>query len=89
MNKPLPGKLAPAALAKLRQEHDDYIAGLIKAGMRVLTYRAPCCGSEVATAKGQRGQVWDTIARCPECGRMHVKITKGAKAYGFIPESHA
>lgn len=86
MSKLLPQKIVGSALAKLRREHYAYMAEVRKSDAKITKYRAPCCGVLIETLQASRGQVWDTMARCPECGRMHIKITRGAKAYGFIPE---
>lgn len=87
MSKSTFGKLDTKALEKLRVEYHEWIERSERMEQRLIAYRTPCCGAEIKTVPASRGVQWDSTSYCPLCGRMHINITRGAKAYGFIPEA--
>lgn len=72
-------------LAKLKAKNDEYFARMRDQGRKLVAYHAPCCKGLLETLAAPRGQVWDTMAQCPHCGGMYLKITKGAKVEAFVP----
>jgi Zn finger protein HypA/HybF involved in hydrogenase expression len=73
-------------LAKLKARHDEYIEKCRAAGAKLTAYRAPCCGGLLEARVAPRGQVWDTMAQCPHCGGLYLKITKGDRVTAVVPE---
>lgn len=62
-------------LARLKKDHDEYIARLKADGTQLLVYRVPCCNGELESRAAPTGAKWDTLATCPHCGTLYMKIT--------------
>lgn len=76
-------------LPDLRQSHHSYIERAKAAGMRVITYTAPCCGAQVeTTAPKRRGEQWDTLTVCPNCGTQGLKVVKRDGVTVHLTEGH-
>lgn len=69
----------------LKAQHDAYIAGVKARGEPTLTYQTPCCGNVMEDRAAPPGAVWDTLATCPHCGRLYMKITTAECITGSIP----
>lgn len=69
----------------LKQKHEEYIAKVKANGGKTLTFKAPCCGKEIEDRAGVEGETWDTLASCPHCGALYVKITTATEITGSIP----
>lgn len=76
-----------ADLAKLKQQHDDYNARLQAKGITLRPYRAPCCGAVLWSRVANTGERWDTLATCPECGELYIKISTDAAILGLRPDA--
>jgi hypothetical protein len=62
-------------LTELKQKHGEYIAKAKAKGMKTLTFRTPCCEKDVEDRAAPAGEKWDTLATCPHCGAMYMKIS--------------
>lgn len=68
----------------LKAEHDAYISRLVAAGKKVIHYDCPHCSEVLSTPAAPRGEVWDTVSQCYNCGENHFKITRGSEAEGLL-----
>jgi hypothetical protein len=57
------------------KQHADYIARIKAKGHRTLAYTVPCCGGAMEDLAAPAGQVWDSLASCPYCGTLYMKVT--------------
>jgi Zn finger protein HypA/HybF involved in hydrogenase expression len=64
----------------LKQDYEDYFARLRQRGEPITEYRCPDCDQPIMTRAAPYGEVWDTLATCPHCEGLHMKITSGANA---------
>lgn len=70
----------------LKQKHEAYNDRLKAKGVQMLTCILPCCGGTLESRVGEPGRQWDTLATCPECGELFMKITTGTNLVALIPE---
>lgn len=77
----------PAYLADLRRRGAEYNDKLRAKGIKLVTYRLPCClaQSESRVQPPGETQAWDTLATCEHCGALYLKITQGEKVSTMIP----
>ena len=67
-------------MSELQQKYQEYIDKLEARGMAVAIYACPDCKEEIKTQAAPADEYWDTLATCPHCEGMHLKITNGSKA---------
>jgi len=70
----------------LLQRHAEFISRLRANGVRTLRYRTPCCGQEIEDRAANKGEVWDTLATCPHCKAMYVKVSRSTRINAVLPE---
>jgi len=80
-------KIDPAQLADLKRQSDEYNERLRAKGVTLLPYVVPCCGATLESRDNTSGGRWTTMAQCPECGGMYMKITTAGKVEALVPES--
>lgn len=73
-------------LATLKQQHDAYNAKLRANGITLLSYRVPCCKATLESRAANPGETWDTLATCPECGALYIKISTDNEVKALIPD---
>jgi hypothetical protein len=78
-----------ATLADLKRRGDAYNERLRAKGVTLLPYVVPCCGSTLESRAAEAGGRWDTLATCPECGGLYMKISTADKIEALVPESEA
>lgn len=71
-------------LSDMRARHDDYIARVKATGKSVVTFSAPCCGKDIETLASLKGERWDSVSTCPQCGALYIKITEGAAVTAHV-----
>lgn len=67
-------------------QHNNYISNIKDRGVKVISFKAPCCGQEIETRAAARDESWDTLAICPHCEKHFWKVTEGSKCTGTIPD---
>ena len=75
----------PAQLADLKRKHDEYNARLRANGTKLLPYVVPCCGATLEGRENTEGGRWTTLATCPECGSLYMKITTAEGITALVP----
>lgn len=73
----------------LKQKHEEFIAKIKANGGNTLTFVAPCCSQEIEDRAGNKGETWDTLATCPHCGTLYMKVTTEHEIVGSIPADAA
>lgn len=58
----------------LKQEYQAFIAKVRNDGGRLLNFPCPCCQEEIETLAAPDGDVWDTLATCPHCEGVFIKV---------------
>lgn len=74
-------------LAALKRQHDEYNIRLMIAGVKLLKYRVPCCGAQQESRAAGPGETWSSMAVCPDCGSMYMKISTAAEIRALEPEA--
>ena len=72
-------------LPELKRKHDAYNTRLKARGVALLTYTVPCCGGQLEGRPASPGEVWDTLATCPLCGALYVKISTAEAIAALAP----
>ncbi|MBN8885936.1 MAG: hypothetical protein J0I77_09470 [Rudaea sp.] len=75
-----------AAEITLLQKHEEFISRLRANGVRILRYQVPCCGKELEDRAANKGEVWDTLATCPHCKALYLKISKSSEIVAMLAE---
>lgn len=65
--------------------YTEYNDRLKAQGVKMTKFSCPSCAREIETQAAPKGERWDTLANCPHCDAMYMKITDGKKAFGLIP----
>lgn len=63
--------------------HAQYIDHMRERGRHIIRYECPSCEQPINTLCGEYGQKWDTIAICPHCNTLHLKVTHFDQAYAY------
>ena len=79
----------PAELAELKRKGEEYNARLRAKGIKLLPYVVPCCGATLESRENTEGGRWTTLARCPECGGLYMKITTTEGVTALVPDEAA
>jgi hypothetical protein len=79
----------PAELAALKRKNDEYNARLRAQGIKLLPYVVPCCGATLESRENTEGGRWTTLATCPECGALYMKITTAEGVTALVPDESA
>lgn len=74
-------------LSELKRKSDEYNARLKAKGIAMLAYRSACCSKTLESRAAPVGQRWDTLATCPECGALYMKVTTESRVQALIPEA--
>ena len=69
-------------MGNLKQQLDAYNARLKQHGHTLITLECPHCQCLIETQAAPAGEKWDSLATCPSCERIYMKLTDGSKAYG-------
>ncbi|KPC53769.1 hypothetical protein [Amantichitinum ursilacus] len=48
-------------------------------GIRLVSYRVPCCGATLEGRLASAMEEWESVATCPECGELYMKYTTDRK----------
>lgn len=78
-----------ATAASLMQRYTEYNDRLKAQGIKLIAFQCPDCKQSIETQPAPEGDIWDTLSNCPHCNAMFMKITKGHKAYGLIPDAQS
>lgn len=62
-----------------------HIQTLHNSGTKTLTYSCPACKQDLITRAAGEGEVWDTFATCPYCGKVYLKVTNGNSVNVRLP----
>ncbi|CNI27128.1 hypothetical protein N0H69_12470 [Yersinia alsatica] len=71
-------------MGKLLDDHNKYVAQAKAKGVNFITLSCPICNKEIETRRGIDNTVWDSLATCPYCESIYLKITDGGKATAEI-----
>lgn len=64
-------------LEKLKKDVLDYCERVKAKGGEVAEYVSPCCQSTLmSNVPGKKGEVWDSLVVCYECGERHFVVKK-------------
>jgi|TARA_Y100001951_G_C11294393_1_gene274509 Zn finger protein HypA/HybF involved in hydrogenase expression len=74
------------ATSTLMQRYTEYNDRLKAQGIKLIAFECPACKQAIETQPAPKGDVWDSLAECPHCNVMYMKITQGKKARGLIPQ---
>jgi hypothetical protein len=74
-------------LAQLKRQHEEYNMRLEIDGHKLLKYRVPCCGALLKSRAANAGETWGTLATCPDCGEMYMKISTATEIRALVPEA--
>ncbi|HFU1359334.1 TPA: hypothetical protein ACGQTY_002517 [Citrobacter farmeri] len=58
----------------LKQEYSAFIAKVRKDGGRLLNFPCPCCQEDIETLAAPGEAIWDTLATCPHCEGVFIKV---------------
>lgn len=58
-------------------------------GVKLVQFSCPTCAKSIDTRPAPKGERWDSLAICPHCEAMYMKITDGKKAFGVIPDGQS
>lgn len=72
----------------LKAKHEAYISSIKAKGEPTTVYQLPCCGNELEERAAPAGEKWDTLAICPHCGAVYMKMTTGSHIVGQLLESN-
>ena len=72
--------------ATLMQRYTEYNDRLKAQGIKLIAFECPACKQSIETQPAPKGDVWDSLAECPQCNAMYMKITQGKKARGLITQ---
>lgn len=61
-------------LDTLREQYKAWLAKWQAEGKPIRNYVAPCCRVTIATPAPPRGETWDSLTTCPDCGSLHFKV---------------
>ena len=61
-------------MSTLLESHNAHIEKIKAAGKPVLSNLVPCCNREIETPAPDAGDEWDTLATCPHCNELHMKV---------------
>ena len=48
-------------------------------GVRLVPYKAPCCGAQLESQLAGLDEEWEALTTCPECGELFMKYTSNTK----------
>lgn len=68
--------------AEILAKHRMYVKRAKEGGAKFTKYSCPECLTVIETLQAPKGQDWDTVALCPHCLKLHVKLTHGDSAEG-------
>lgn len=71
-------------MSSLKEKHEAYIAKVRAGGSKTAFYSTPCCRKELEDRLGEKGRVWDTLAVCPYCGTVYLKVITATRIRGLI-----
>jgi uncharacterized Zn finger protein len=64
-------------LAELKTQVLDYCEKRKKNGGKVAQYECPNCKSLIMNiTPNKKGEVWDSVVKCYECGELHFAVKK-------------
>ena len=72
----------------LKQEHAEFIARCKQQGARVLTFDCPACEKQIETPAAPKDDSWNSMAICPHCHELYMKLVTDKTAEGRIPSAH-
>lgn len=66
-------------MGKLLDDHRKYVVQAKAKGTKFITVNCPTCNKGIETRRGIDNTVWDSLATCPYCESIYLKITDGGK----------
>lgn len=76
-------------MASLMKRYTEYNDRLKAKGATLIKFACPACTKDIETLPAPKGEFWDTLAQCPHCEALYMKITEGKTARGEIPQDTA
>lgn len=76
-------------MASLLKRYTEYNDRLKAKGATLITFACPACAKDIETLPAPKGEYWDTLAQCPHCEKLYMKITEGKTARGEFPQDTA
>lgn len=73
-------------MTTLKQKHDAFIARYKAQGGQVLALDCPACAEKIETPAAPKGENWDSLANCPHCHALYMKLVTHEAAEGRIPQ---
>lgn len=77
-------KPTPAGLPRSATYHAQ-VKRLKAKGVKLVACSCPKCTKIIKTLPAPKGETWDSVAQCPHCEALFMKVTKGRKAWGILP----
>lgn len=71
-------------MKNLKLEHAELI-GRCKHGKRVLAFDCPKCAEQIETPAAPKGEDWNSMAVCPHCQALYMKLVTDKTAEGRRP----
>lgn len=69
------------------KHHLDYVYRMKSRGHPVRFYSTPCCAKRIEDiVPAVADIVWDSLAECPFCGEMYMKIARHDGITALVPE---
>jgi Zn finger protein HypA/HybF involved in hydrogenase expression len=76
-------------MASLLNRYTEYNDRLKAKGAKLIKFGCPACAKDIETLPAPKDEYWDTLAQCPHCEALYMKITEGNTARGEIPQDTA
>ena len=76
-------------MATLLKRYTEYNDRLKAKGAKMIKFNCPMCAKDIETLPAPKGEFWDTLAQCPHCEALYIKITEGKTARGELPKDTA
>lgn len=77
-------KPTPAGLPR-SATYQAQVKRLKAKGVKLVACSCPKCTKIIKTLPAPQGETWDSMAQCPHCEALFMKVTKGRKAWGILP----
>lgn len=75
-------------MSDLKTQYQAAVEHWNKAGLKVVAFLCPECEEAIVTPAAPKGETWDSLANCPHCNVLYMKVTTHDTADGYIPGEH-
>ncbi|GGP27044.1 hypothetical protein [Silvimonas amylolytica] len=59
----------------IKAKYNEQNFKLRQRGIKLVPYKAPCCGATLEGQLAGLGEEWEAVSTCPECGELYMKYT--------------